>query len=131
MLWETVEMAGFELAIISLYMYLVGRALTLATQETRTEAEATRRLWGLEAQRVDLEISRYKEKRKIEKTMESESGLELAGTLSGGVAAPSTPEEDPGKARDEPERRQAKKGIVQGLMSKVTSLYPFVKSKND
>lgn len=123
-------MAGLEIVLFSLYIYILGRALSDAGQEVIAEKEACKEKWKKAKKEVNQEMLNYMEKRRIEKRLEKEQGLEMAGTLNGGVAASSTPQEAPGTSCEESPRTPAKKGNAKKLMSKLTSVFPF-KSKND
>lgn len=124
-------MSGVETVVISVYLYILGRALTMAGREARREADESRERWKLAEQKVEQTMVKYSCRRMLEQNLEKERGLEVAGTLSGGVAAPPTPDEGTGEGLEDPHRGPAKKGNAQGLMAKVTSLLTFTKSKND
>lgn len=117
--------------VFSLYLYLLSRVLAEAAKEARTEAEIHKRKWRQAEQALDQEMEKYRKKRELEKIYEYEHGLEVAGTLTGGVAASPTPQEVSDGALEGRRHGPAKKGSSRRFMSKVTSLFPFTKSKRD
>ncbi|MPC75254.1 hypothetical protein E2C01_069638 [Portunus trituberculatus] len=121
-------MAGLDLLIISLYMYIVGRAFAEAGQEVREETEEARERWKKAEMDVAKQAEIYRNKRLMEKILEKERGFEIAGTLHGGISAPLTPGEASGEDSD---RTPAEKGNAGSLTSKVSSVFAFFKSKRD
>ena len=119
---------ALDILIAALYLYILGRSLSAASEDTRMETELTKEKWKKAAKEVDSKMVEYIQKKQIQETLKKQQGLEYAGTINGGVAAP---EEPPSATREDSGCTEAKKGNAGSLMSTVTSMFPFLKSKKD